>query len=508
MTRLIVVLGDQLSHDGAALGAADKARDVVMMAEVRAEASYAAHHKQKLALVFAAMRRFGHELTQAGWQLRYTKLTDPDNAGSLPDEIARRAKELGADEALVIAPGEWRLRAAFEACPIQIRQLPDDRFFCSEGRFADWAKGRKELRMEWFYREMRRETGLLMEGDKPAGGQWNFDKDNRKPAQPDLFRTPAPTFRKDALVQEVLEMVEAEFPDNFGTLEGFNWPVSRAQALRALDHFITHNLRDFGPYQDAMLGDDPLLYHALLSAPLNIGLLSPHEVCAAAESAYRAGNVPIQSAEGFVRQILGWREYMRGIYFHEGPDYTARNALDHQRDLPCAYWSGETDMACLAATVAQTRDLAYAHHIQRLMVAGNFALLAGVDPAQVQDWFLAVYIDAFEWVEAPNTAGMSQFADGGVVASKPYMSSGAYIDKMSDYCAGCAYDVGAKSGQGACPFNSLYWHFIDRHRARFGGNSRMALVYRNWDKQDAQARQDKLDSAATILAKLDAGEGV
>jgi deoxyribodipyrimidine photolyase-related protein len=362
--------------------------------------------------------------------------------------------------------------------------------------------------MEWFYREMRRETGLLMEDDKPAGGQWNFDKDNRKPAQPDLFRTPAPTFRKDALVQEVIDMVEAEFPDNFGTLAAFNWPVSRAQALRALDHFITHNLRDFGPYQDAMLGDDPVMYHALLSGALNIGLLSAQEVCAAAEEAYRAGDVPVQSAEGFIRQILGWREYVRGVYFFEGPDYTARNALDHHRDLPWAYWSGDTDMACLAATVHQTRDLAYAHHIQRLMVAGNFALLAGVDPAQVQAWYLAVYIDAFEWVEAPNTAGMSQFADGGVVASKPYISSGAYIDKMSDYCAGCAYDVTAKSGAGSCPFNSLYWHFIEHHRDRFSTNPRMALIYRNWDKQAPGTRQDKLERARALLAKLDAGEKI
>jgi deoxyribodipyrimidine photolyase-related protein len=508
MTRIIVVLGDQLSHDGAALRAGDKDCDVVLMAEVHAEATYAAHHKQKLAMVFAAMRRFRDELRQAGWQLHYTQLKDAQNTGSLAGEIARCADEIGADEALVVAPGEWRLREAFDACPVTIRQLPDDRFFCSEARFADWAKGRKELRMEWFYREMRRETGLLMEDDKPAGGQWNFDKDNRKPAQPDLFRTPAPTFRKDALVQEVIDMVEAEFPDNFGTLAAFNWPVSRAQALRALDHFITHNLRDFGPYQDAMLGDDPVMYHALLSGALNIGLLSAQEVCAAAEEAYRAGDVPVQSAEGFIRQILGWREYVRGIYFLEGPDYTARNALDHHRDLPWAYWSGDTDMACLAATVHQTRDLAYAHHIQRLMVAGNFALLAGVDPAQVQAWYLAVYIDAFEWVEAPNTAGMSQFADGGVVASKPYISSGAYIDKMSDYCAGCAYDVTAKSGAGSCPFNSLYWHFIEHHRDRFSSNPRMALIYRNWDKQAPATRQDKLERARALLAKLDAGEKI
>ncbi|KFE33655.1 cryptochrome/photolyase family protein [Thioclava atlantica] len=507
-TRLIAVLGDQLSHDGAALRAGDKARDVVVLAEVREEASYAPHHKQKLALTFAAMRRFADELSREGWQVRYTKLTDPENAGSLVGEFARRAGEEGADEVLTIAPGEWRLREAFEAAPLKIRQLPDDRFFCSETRFADWAKGRKELRMEWFYREMRRETGLLMEGDKPAGGEWNYDKENRKPAQADLFREAAPTFRKDALVQEVIEMVEAEFPDSFGGLDQFNWPVSRAQALRALAHFIAHNLVEFGPYQDAMLDGDPLLYHSLLSSSLNLGLLSAREVCEAAEAACRAGKVPIQSAEGFIRQILGWREYVRGVYFLEGPDYTSRNALAHHRDLPWFYWSGETDMACLRATVEQTRDLAYAHHIQRLMVTGNFALLAGVDPAQVQEWYLGVYIDAYEWVEAPNTAGMSQFADGGVVASKPYISSGVYIDKMSDYCAGCAYDVKAKDGDRACPFNSLYWHFLDRHRDRFEGNMRMRMIYRNWDRQAPETRKAKLETAEAILRKLDAGARV
>jgi Uncharacterized protein related to deoxyribodipyrimidine photolyase len=502
---LIAVLGDQLSPDGAALRAGDKARDVVVMAEVREEATYTGHHKQKLALTFAAMRRFADELERDGWRVLYTKLTDAENAGSLVGEFARRAEEVGAEEVLTLAPGEWRLRETFDSAPIKIRQLPDDRFICSEKRFADWAKGRKELRMEWFYREMRRETGLLMEGDDPAGGTWNYDKENRKPAQPDLFREPAPTFRKDTLVQEVLDMVAAEFPDNFGTLEEFNWPVSRAQAERALEHFISHNLCDFGPYQDAMLEDDRLLYHSLLSSCLNLGLLTPREVCDAAEAAYRAGRAPIQSVEGFIRQILGWREYVRGIYFLEGPDYTSRNALNHKRDLPWFYWSAETDMACMKAAIAQTRDLAYAHHIQRLMVTGNFALLAGIDPRQVQDWYLAVYIDAYEWVEAPNTAGMSQFADGGVIASKPYISSGAYIDKMSDYCGGCAYAVTAKDGEDSCPFNSLYWHFIDRHRARFEGNARMKLVYRNWDKQDEATREAKLKTAEAILAKLDAG---
>ncbi|WP_339111878.1 cryptochrome/photolyase family protein [Thioclava sp. GXIMD2076] len=500
--RLVLVLGDQLTAEGAALRAADKTRDVIVMAEVRAETDYVGHHKQKIALVFAAMRAFAEGLRADGWTVAYTRFGEAGNSGSITGEILRRAEEHGAASAVTIAPGEWRLRQALEDCPIPVVQLPDDRFLCSEAEFAEWAKGRKSLRMEYFYREMRRKTGLLMAGDDPEGGQWNYDAENRKPAQADLFRVNAPRFAPDGTTREVLDLVAREFADNFGGLEGFNWAVDRKGAQKALAHFIAHNLADFGTYQDAMLEDDPLLYHSLLSPYLNLGLLGPLEVCQAAARAYAAGKVPLNSAEGFIRQIIGWREYVRGIYFHEGPDYTARNHLDQHRKLPWAYWGGKTEMNCLRHAVAQTRDLAYAHHIQRLMITGNFALLAGVDPAQVQEWYLAVYIDAFEWVEAPNTAGMSQFADGGVIASKPYVSSGAYIDRMSDYCGSCAYSVKKKMGEGACPFNLLYWHFLDRNREKFAGNPRMAVIYRSWDKRKPEDRETILGQAETMLNKI------
>jgi deoxyribodipyrimidine photolyase-related protein len=366
--------------------------------------------------------------------------------------------------------------------------VEDDRFLCSEGRFRDWAEGRKELRMEWFYREMRRETGVLMDGDEPAGGKWNFDKENRKPAQRSMLQAKPMEFAPDAVTEEVIAMVRDRFSGNFGTVEGFTFGVTRTQARRALSHFVKTQLPEFGDTQDAMLLDEPFLNHGVLSIYMNLGLLSPREVCTAAEAAYRAGDVPINSAEGFIRQILGWREYVRGVYFLRGPEYVTSNELGHARDLPAAYWGAETEMRCIREVVAQTRDLAYAHHIQRLMITGNYALLLGVDPRHVHEWYLSVYADAFEWVEAPNTIGMSQWADGGVVASKPYVSSANYIKKMSDYCEGCSFDPEVKVGEGACPFNVLYWDFLVRHRARFEGNRRMGVIYAAWDRMDEKKR--------------------
>ena len=501
--RLILILGDQLSLDLCALRQADKAKDIVVMAEVMAEGSYVRHHPQKIALVLAAMRKFAAKLQADGWTVAYSRLEDPENSHSIPSELLRRAAQFGTDRVLATRPGEWRLIAALEDLPLAVTLLEDDRFIASHAEFEAWAKDRKQLRMEYFYREMRRKTGLMMEGDKPAGGQWNFDKENRKPAKPDLLRAKAPRFAPDETTRAVLALVAARFADHFGRLEPFGWATDREGALLALRHFIDNALPRFGDEQDAMLAEDPTLSHSLLSPYLNIGLLNPLEICRAAEAAWQAGKVPINAAEGFIRQIIGWREFMRGIYFLEGPEYTARNALGHVRALPAAYWGAKTGMACLSAAVSQTRDLAYAHHIQRLMVMGNYALLIGADPGLVHDWYLAVYIDAFEWVEAPNTLGMSQFADGGIVGSKPYVSSGAYIDRMSDYCKNCAYDVRQKHGPKACPFNALYWDFLIRHRDRFGGNPRMAPMYRTWDKMAEDHKQAVLASAADHLKSLD-----
>ena len=505
VSRLVLVLGDQLSEGIAALQAADKTRDVVVMAEVAEEAGYVRHHPKKIAFTFAAMRKFAARLRAAGWDVRYTELDDTGNSGSITGELLRRAEETGADEVLATEPGEWRLIAALEDGPLKVRQIEDDRFIAAHKDFEAWAKGRKALRMEYFYREMRRRTGLLMDGDQPEGGQWNYDHDNRKPAPGDMSFGGPMQFAPDAVTEEVLDLVAARFGANFGDLRPFWFATEPGQAQQALAHFIRHDLPRFGDYQDAMLDQNRFLSHAMISPYLHVGLLDPLEVCRAAEEAYRAGDAPLNAVEGFIRQIIGWREYIRGIYFHEGPDYTARNALGHGRALPAFYWGGQTRMRCISQAVAQTRAEAYAHHIQRLMVTGNFALIAGIDPAEVHEWYLSVYVDAYEWVEAPNTIGMSQFADGGVIASKPYVSSGAYIDRMSDYCKSCAYSVKQKTGEGACPFNLLYWHFLNRHRDRFEGNPRMANMYRTWDRMDEARRAAVLSEAETFLNRMAQG---
>ena len=504
---LVLILGDQLSPGLSALQEADKSSDTIVMAEVMDEASYTPHHPKKIALIFAAMRKFAARLQHQGWDVRYTQLDDTANTGSISGELLRYAEATGARDVIATRPGEWRLIAVLDDLPLPVRQLPDTRFVASTAEFEQWAEGRKALRMEYFYREMRRKTGLLMDGDKPTGGQWNFDHDNRKRPPKEIDHQPL-TFAPDAVTREVLDLVEARFANNFGTLRPFTFATDAIGATRALTHFLDHALPRFGDFQDAMLTGHRTLYHALISPYLNIGLLDPLDICQQAEARYRSGDAPLNAVEGFIRQIIGWREYVRGIYFLEGPDYTSRNALDHNRDLPALYWGARTDMNCLHHAVTQTQEDAYAHHIQRLMVTGNFALLAGVAPAQVHEWYLAVYADAFEWVEAPNTIGMSQFADGGIIASKPYVSSGAYISRMSDYCKSCHYDVKARTGDTACPFNLLYWDFLLRHEKRFANNPRMGNMYRTWARMDGSHRDNVLRDAAKFLARLDAGEPV
>lgn len=500
---LVLILGDQLTDTISALNAADKSCDLVVMAEVMAEGTSTHHHPQKIAMILTAMRKFAVHLRGQGWTVAYSRLDDTDNTQTISGELLRYAAQHGAGSVIATKCGEWRLQAELAGLAIPINILEDNRFICSEAEFTTWAEGRRELRMEYFYREMRRKTGLLMDGDQPVMGRWNFDAENRKPAARDLLRARPPRFAPCDITRDVLKLVAEKF-NHFGSLDDFGWATDRDQALQVLDHFITHSLPRFGAEQDAMLQDDPILSHALISPYLNIGLLSPIEVCQRAETA----SAPIEAVEGFIRQIIGWREYMRGIYMRQGPDYLTKNALNATRDLPKAYWGGPTKMACLAAAVDQTKQLAYAHHIQRLMVTGNFALLAGISPQAVHEWYSSVYIDAFEWVEAPNVLGMSQFADGGIIASKPYVSSGAYINRMSDYCRDCAYKVTQKTGEGACPFNLLYWDFLLRHRARFARNARMGQMYRVWDKMEPDHQAAVLRDAAKILARLDQGEVV
>ncbi|MFY0637143.1 cryptochrome/photolyase family protein [Maricaulis maris] len=506
MTDLVLVLGDQLSPDLPSLRQTRPEAADILMVEALSETDYVWHHRKKMALVFSAMRHFSRALEKAGRRVIHHRLDQDLPCADFADAIERALATRPYDRLIITEPGEWRLRREFETwqdrfgLPVVI--LEDDRFLCSHARFNAWAEGRKQLRMEYFYREMRRETGLLMEGDKPAGGRWNYDAENRKPAADDLFMPRPHSVEPDAITREVLDMVATRFPDGFGDLEPFRFAVTAEEAEAALDHFIAAALADFGPYQDAMLRGESFLWHSVLSAYINIGLLDPLAVCQRVEAAWQAGNVPLNSAEGFIRQIIGWREYVRGIYWREGPDYVHRNALGAKRPLPDFYWSGETDMACLSAAIGQTRREAYAHHIQRLMVTGTFALIAGVDPHALHEWYLAVYIDAFEWVEAPNVIGMSQFADGGLLGSKPYAASGAYIDRMSDYCGACRYSVKDKTGPDSCPFNSLYWDFLDRNDETLRGNPRLGPVYRNWDRMAEAKRQAYRDRARDVLDAL------
>ncbi|MBQ2260674.1 MAG: cryptochrome/photolyase family protein [Loktanella sp.] len=506
--RLVLVLGDQLSPNLSALRKCDKNSDVVVMAEVGDEASYVPHHPKKIAFTFAAMRKFAQSLRKDGWQVAYTKLDDPENTGSITGELIRRASEYDAAGVVYTEPGEWRLIAALGDMPLKTHALPDDRFLASHQDFDGWAQGRKQLRMEYFYRDMRRKTGLLMDGNQPEGGKWNYDHDNRKPAPDSVDYAGPMQFTPDEVVEEVLTLVASRFDNNFGDLHPFWFATDPAQARRHLAHWTKGGLPKFGDFQDAMLNDNRYLYHSVVGLYLNAGLLDPLEICQAAEAAYRDGHAPLNAVEGFIRQIIGWREYVRGIYFREGPDYVTRNALGHDRKLPAMYWGAETKMNCIAKAVDQTKTEGYAHHIQRLMVTGNFALLAGIDPTEVHEWYLAVYVDAYEWVEAPNVIGMSLFADDGIIASKPYISSGNYIHKMSDYCGSCAYRVQDKTGPDACPFNLLYWHFLDRHRDRFKGNPRMGNMYGVWDKMDASRRDQVLSEAADFLSRMEQGAAV
>lgn len=505
-TGLILVLGDQLSLSISSLRAANRATEVILIAEVSDEAAYVPHHKKKIAFLLSAMRHHADALRTDGWTVRYVRLDDPQNTGSICGEVARAARELQAQTVTVTEPGEYRLKSAMKVladrADFKLTLLEDDRFICSHDAFRDWAEGRKQLRMEFFYREMRRKTGLLMAGDKPEGGQWNFDAENRKPARGDLFMPNPLETAPDQITKDVLALVEHSFPSNFGTLRPFWYAVTSAGAQAALERFVQDALPNFGDYQDAMMEGEPFLYHSVLAQYINAGLLDPLAVCRRVERAYYEGHAPLNAVEGYIRQILGWREFVRGIYWLKMPGYTSENFLGADRPLPEFYWTGETDMACMASAVAQTRDHAYAHHIQRLMVTGNFAMLAGGDPHAVHEWYLAVYADAYEWVEAPNVIGMSQFADGGLLGSKPYAASGNYINKMSDHCGTCRYDVKKKTGDGACPFNPLYWDFLIRNEDKLRGNPRLGQVYRTWDRMNEAKKDAYRQSARAVLDAL------
>ena len=504
--NLIFVLGDQLSLSLSSLDGADPNHDVIVMCEVLEEASYVHHHKLKIALIFSAMRHFAAELRDRGFDVRYTKLDDPENSGSFTGEVMRAAKTMLPERIIATEAAEWRVLEAMGkwqgllGVPVEMRA--DGRFLCSKADFQDWARDRRSLTMEYFYRDMRRRTGLLMNGNDPEGGRWNFDAENRKPARPELLRLRHPAFAPDNTTTEVLELVARTFPKNMGSTANFSFAVTRADAEEAAQAFVKDFLPNFGETQDAMLSGDPFLNHALLSFYINIGLLDPLTLCRQAEQAYIEGDAPLNAVEGFIRQIIGWREFIRGIYWSKMPGYEKSNVFGAERPLPDFFWTGDTDMACVSDVIKKTITNAYAHHIQRLMVVGNFSMLAGLNPYEVHEWYLSVYADAFEWVELPNVIGMSQYADGGFMASKPYAASGAYISRMSDYCDGCRYKVSQKTGDDACPFNALYWDFMDRNAAALSKNHRLAQVFSTWRRMDDDKKHDYRRSAAAFLEKL------
>ena len=502
MRHLIIVLGDQLNRDASAFDGFDPAQDRLWMAEVAEESTHVRSGLPRTALFLSAMRHYAAERRAEGLPLDYATLDD--GHATLADALRDAVRRYRPQGLVLTAPGDWRVLqalrgvAAAEGLPLDLR---DDRHFYATVRdFAAHAKGRKQLRMEYFYREMRRRHRVLMDGDEPAGGEWNFDAENResfgKGGPQDV---PAPVrFEPDAITREVIALVQRRFAGHPGRLESFAWPVTRAQALLALQAFIADRLPHFGRFQDAMWTDEPWLWHAHLASALNLKLLDPREVVDAAEAAWLEGRAPLPAVEGFIRQILGWREYVRGIYWTQMPGYAQRNALDAHEPLPAFYWTGDTPMQCLRQAIGQTLAHGYAHHIQRLMVTGLYALLHGVDPQEVHAWYLAVYVDAVEWVELPNTLGMSQYADGGVMASKPYVATGQYIARMSNYCQGCRFRPERRTGGDACPFTTLYWDFLARHEARLAKNPRMALQVKNLARLPPEERAAIAARAAQV----------
>ena len=510
MRSLVLVLGDQLDLDSSAFDGFDPAHDAVWMAEVAEESTHVWSSQPRIALFLAAMRHFAAQLRAQGRPLHYRALDDPDNRGSLAAELLEAIARLGPRQLVLTAPGDWRVLQSLRAVARQSAltlELRDDRhFFSSVREFAEHAKGRKQLRLEYWYRELRRRHEVLLDAaGEPEGGQWNFDTDNRAPfgKQGPVDLPAPPHFEPDAITREVLALVGTRFAGHPGGLDRFVWPVTRAQALQALEAFIGERLGGFGRHQDALWPGEPTLWHSLLSSSLNLKLLNAREVVAAAEAAYRAGRAPLASVEGFIRQILGWREYVRGIYWTQMPDYLARNELQADEALPAFYWTGDTDMACLRDALTQTLRLGYAHHIQRLMLTGLYALLLGVRPQELHAWYLAVYVDAVEWVELPNTLGMSQFADGGLMASKPYIASGAYIERMSagSLCSRCRFKPKERVGPSACPFTTLYWDFLLRHEARLAANPRTVMQVRNLARLDEAERQAIRRQAGALRSK-------
>jgi len=505
--HLIVILGDQLDRHSPVFDGYDRTQDVIWMAEVIEESTKVPVSLPRIAIFLAAMRHFREALRSEKIQVDYRELSLGES--SLASALTSALQRHQPAKVVMVEAGEWSVRESLRAVIAKhgtiFEERQDNHFLCSHRDFAEHARGRKQLRMEFFYREMRRKHGVLLDRDgKPEGGDWNYDVENRgsfgKAGPTDV---PSPVgFGPDSLTVQVIDEVRQQFPQHVGKLDRFDWPVTRDQALLALQDFIDHRLNRFGEYQDAMWTREPWLYHSRISAALNLKLLHPLEVIKAAEAAYRLGKTPLAATEGFIRQILGWREYVRGVYWHLMPGYIERNTLRASEPLPGFFWTANTDMHCLSDSIGQTLEFGYAHHIQRLMVTGLFCLLLGVDPKEVHAWYLSVYVDAVEWVELPNTLGMSQYADGGVMASKPYIASGRYIDKMSNYCRQCRYKSADATGKDACPFTTLYWDFLIRHEHELAGNPRMVMQVRNLARLTDARRADIAEAASNLRQSL------
>ena len=524
LRHLVLILGDQLDAESSAFEGFDPLQDAVLMIEAREESTHVWSSKIRTALFLSAMRHFAQSLEARGWPVIYRKMDverDPNLAAGLQAAIESHKPQA----VICVEPGDWRVRLALEdtiksialhadsmpgnaskSLKIPLQWRDDTHFLCGLPEFKKWAGKSKTLRMEFFYRTMRQKYKVLMQGDEPVGGQWNLDAENRKSfgkAGPQNVPKPL-VYKHSAVTKEVLDLVEKEFADHPGDLSRFNWPVTREEALVALKDFIENRLPHFGPHQDAMWTKLDFGWHSLLSSSLNLKLLNPLEVIHAAEKAYQKRNLDLASVEGFIRQILGWREFMRGVYYTDMPQLALDNFYGHQNALPKWYWTGKTQMNCMKNSIDQTLQNGYSHHIQRLMITGMFGVTAQIKPQALCDWYLAVYVDAIEWVELPNTAGMALFANGGRFTSKPYVASGAYVKRMSNYCQGCKYSPESRTGADACPMTTLYWNFLDAHEKEFSGNPRTALMVKNLQRMSDQERAAVRAKAGEMLGDLDA----
>ncbi|MCC6549958.1 MAG: cryptochrome/photolyase family protein [Ignavibacteriaceae bacterium] len=504
---LRLLLGDQLNYEHPWFNKPDD-NVIYTLMEMRQETDYVRHHAQKILGFFAAMRQFDRWLRKKGHRTHYLSIDDPNNRQELRKNLAFLIKLYKITEAEYLEPDEYRLDKLLSSLSkplgIPVTMLTSEHFFTTREELSEFFAGKKTYLMESFYRYMRRKHYVLMEGEEPVGGEWNFDKENRSALPKDYKKVAPLVFEKD--LTRLWSTVTFSGVESFGfaNYDRFHWPASREESLALLDFFLEYLLPHFGKFQDAMSERDWSLFHSRLSFALNTKMLSPDEVVHKTAAYWKAHKkrIPLPAVEGFIRQILGWREYMRGVYWAQMPEYKKMNYFNHKEVLPAFYWTGETRMHCLSVTIQQSLQHAYAHHIQRLMITGNFALLAGIHPDKVDEWYLGIYIDAVEWVEMPNTRGMSQFADGGLVATKPYVSSGQYIGRMSNYCQSCFYNKNVKYGEKACPFNSLYWHFHARHRQKLEKNPRIGMIYKTFDKMEMSERSSILSHADKILGGL------